>query len=504
MPTMWETFPVKFEGGWRTDLGRLDQGMAAPGSATKLENFEPSINGGYAKIKGYEKFSSTVVDAEETSIVGVIVADVTTALVRKGDKYYTSTGTTWTEKLEVTTGGATKLSHDTFNFDGDDKIVIVDGVEDPAVYDVTTGVLTLDTGAPADVTGASIVKVFKNHVFFAKGPLLTFTAPFEEDNYEPGDGAGTINVGGVITGLIVFREQLIIFTIDSILRLSGNTEADFVLQPITNKTGCLSPHTIQEVGGDILYLGPDGIRWLSATEKNNDFGLDRASSNIQNEVVSAIAGNNDFCSTVIRSKNQYRIFLYQDSKPTNLSEGLISTIFSNQSVGNISWSKIVGMKVWAVDSKQFEDREVIFFSSDTNYVYKMESSNGFDGGNIRYVFETPYMPINDPRIRKTIYKHSVYIKPTGNFEINAQLRFDYNPSGGVPSPSFTLTRESGGIVWGSFTWGSGAYGAAGAQTLVNQTVGSGFVVALRYEGNDTNPPFNMDYTVLEFRVNERR
>jgi hypothetical protein len=207
---------------------------------------------------------------------------------------------------------------------------------------------------------------------------------------------------------------------------------------------------------------------------------------------------------VIRSKNQYRIFLYQDSKPTNLSEGLISTIFSNQSVGNISWSKIVGMKVWAVDSKQFEDREVIFFSSDTNYVYKMESSNGFDGGNIRYVFETPYMPINDPRIRKTIYKHSVYIKPTGNFEINAQLRFDYNPSGGVPSPSFTLTRESGGIVWGSFTWGSGAYGAAGAQTLVNQTVGSGFVVALRYEGNDTNPPFNMDYTVLEFRVNERR
>lgn len=505
MSTKWETFAIKFEGGWRTDLGRLDQGISAPGSATILDNFEPSVDGGYRRIQGYAKFSPNDVDPAQTGhVLTAIAVQADKCLARKGNKYYTSTGGAWTSVLTATTTGGSRISYDSYNFNGTEKFVVVDGFEDPAFYSVVAGTMAYDTNAPADVTGASIVCVFKNSLFFAKNNLLTFTVPYTDNDYDLGDGAGVINIGNTITGLTVFREELIIFTTDSIHRLSGNTSEDFVLNPITSKTGCLNHFTIQEVGGDIMYLGPDGIRWLSATTKNNDFGLERASANIQSKAISIISSGATYASIPVRNKNQYRLFTYIESRPINLAEGLIATKFSDQQTTNIAWSRTLGIKVYSAHSRQFSDREVILFSSENQYVYKMDSGNSFDGDPIKAVFETPYMPITDPRVRKTIYKHSLYLKTQGTFNFNVNLRLDYNPSGSIQPPAFTLASQTGLGVWGSSTWGGFKYSKAVSDTFVNQTVGSGFVVALRYEDNSTNPPFTLDYVILEYGTNERR
>lgn len=505
MPTRWDTFLVKFEGGWRTDLGRLDQGLNAPGSATILKNFEPSVTGGYSRILGYEKFDDEDVDSEQAgNVIGVIVIDEVTALARKGDKYYTSSGSGWTSKLTITNVGAARLSFVSYKFSTEEKIIVVDGVEDPAIYNVATGTMTLDTAAPADVTGARIVRLFKNHLFFAKDNMLTFTAPYTDTDYNPANGSGAINIGNPITGLIPFRDQLIIFTTDSIHRLVGNTSEDFILTPITTKTGCLCPHSVEEVGGDIMYLGPDGVRWLSATERNNDFGLERASAKIQNKAISIINSNCGYTALVVRAKNQYRLFTYIAATPTALSEGLLATKFSDQGTTDISWARVVGMKVYSGHSRQFRDREVILFTSDTGYVYKMESGNSFDGVDINAVFETPYMPINDPRIRKTFYKHSLYIKTQGLFSLSTNLRLDSNASGSIQPPVFNLGSNTGTAIWGQATWGQFRYSQAVADIFVNQLVGSGFVAALRYEDTSSNPPFTLDYVILEYSTNERR
>jgi hypothetical protein len=505
MSTNWATFPIKFEGGWRTDLGRLEQGFNAPGSATRLINFEPSIRGGYSRIEGFAKFDDDDVDSLETDpVIGVVVLDESTALARKGPNYYQSSGSGWTEKATVASPGASRISFDIYNFDGNERVIIVDGVDDPVVYNTSGDTMTFDTSAPADVTGATIVRVFKNHVFFAKNNLLTFTAPFTDNDYNSGNGAGEINIGASITGLIVFREQLIIFTTNSIKRLVGNTSEDFVLQPITDNTGCLCQFTVQEVGGDIMYLGPDGVRWLSATERNEDFGLDRASANIQDEILNIINLNCAYSTMVIRSKNQYRFFTYVDSTPKNLAKGFIATKFSEQSVTNISWAATQGIKVYSCHSRQFRDREVILFTSSDGYVYRMESGNSFDGEAIKYSFETPYMPINDPRIRKTMYKHSLYLKSQGSFTLTCRLKFNYDPSGSIQPPPFDITSSTSTAIYGQAIYGSSVYGTAVADTFVNQTVGSGFVVALRYDGEDTNPPFILTHAVLEFSTNERR
>lgn len=504
MSTRWESYPLKFEGGWRTDLGRLDHGMNAPGSATTLKNFEPSITGGYSRISGYSKFSTTEVGAETGNVTGVISVDEVTVLARRGKKYYTSSGTSWTEKLEVTNTGGTRISFAVYKFDTSEKIVIVDGVEDPVFYTVTGGTMSIDTNAPAEVTGARIVREFKNQLWFAKNNILTCTSPWTDNDYDTGNGSFQIAVSHNITGLIPFRDQLIVFTTDSIHRISGDTSENFVMSPITARTGCLCPYSVEEVGGDVMYLGPDGIRWLSATERNNDFGLERASHKIQDKALSIINSNCGYTALVVRSKNQYRLFTYISSTPRELSEGLLGVKFSDQGATDISWARVVGMKVYSGHSRQYRDREVIVFSSEDGYVYQMENGSSFDGAPINAVFETPYMPINDPRIRKTFYKHTLYLKTRGLFSFDVNLRLDYNPSGSIQPPTFSFGSNTGTAIWGTSIWGQFKYSRAVSDTFINQVVGSGFTVALRYEDTSTNPPFTLDYVILEFGTNERR
>ena len=61
MPDRWQTYPLEFSGGLISNLSPLQHGSTAPGSARILTNFEPSTDGGYRRIEGFEKFNSNTV-----------------------------------------------------------------------------------------------------------------------------------------------------------------------------------------------------------------------------------------------------------------------------------------------------------------------------------------------------------------------------------------------------------------------------------------------------------
>lgn len=505
MATRWETFPIPLTGGLITNLGRLEQGIRAPGSATMLQNFEPDVQGGYTRLQGFVKFSSTQVTG--TGLIrGIVALSPSECLVERGGKYYYSSGTTWTEKLTLTNSSILRVRSETYLFGTDSKTVVVDGVNPPAYYNHTSSTMAYTVGPPSDVNGANRVKVFKSHLFFTKGNILSFAAPFTDDDFDPANGAGAINVGDTITGLTVFRDQLIIFCLNKIFRLSGNSEADFVLSPITNNTGCLCGDTVQEVGGDIMYLGPDGIRYLSASERENDFGLVRASEKIQNQVLEVASTECVYSSVTISKKNQYRLFYYVGNTTATNSRGFLATKYSNQTADNISWATIKGVRVYSLSKYQDRESEVILFGSDTGFVYRMEAGNSFDGENIEAIFETPFIPVNDPKIRKTFYKHTLYVRPSATFELECALRFDYNQANSSSPKSFVVKSAGGASAYEDATsvYGTSVYGSRGDEQYFTNVVGSGFVVALRYKSSTQSAPFNLNFVILEYRTNERR
>jgi len=655
----WQTYPVEFRGGLITNLSPLQQGTNSPGSARILRNFEPSVEGGYRRVEGFDKYDSNIIppygepvvhgasQSGTTLIIGAIhttpvagdtleiagvsgtytiasggvsfdatnnratltlstslasspanaavvtfktttsnyvtigvaswedsaivcknadifksggsgftkinVPDYGTPLVNAGsqtgsslaidgltsapqagdvfkvagiDKVYTvlanatvsSGGATLSINpalasspdddavitfLSTSREGANKTRFAKYNFNGTEKIALVDGLNEPALYDNTTFTVLLD--APTDVIGATFVAEVKNHLFFAKGSTVTFTAPYSDTDFSVANGGGNINVGGTVTALAVFRQQLIIFTETSIHQLTGNTVADFNLQPITTDIGCIDSDTVQEIGGDVMFLGPDGLRLVSGTDRIGDFGLAVVSKTIQDTMTRFISANTSFTSCVIREKSQYRILGFNNNITQENAQGILATQFAPQGGDNMAWAETRGIRANVADSNYNQNTEVVLFSHDDGYLYQMESGNSFDGANIKTTFATPHMPISDPRRRKTFYKLFLYTDPQGSVSFNVSLKLDFDSQGTIqPAPLSILNTQGVVGFFGTGTFGSTKFGTKLLKLFEAQVVGSGFTVSFQFDSDDTNPPYSIDALTVEYGLNDRR
>ena len=659
MADRWSTYPIEFKGGLITNLSPLQLGINAPGSARILKNYEPSVEGGYRRIEGYEKYDTafiptlgsglvqgsgqtgttlivanlctTPIEGDQFTIAGVTgtytiatggvtyststkraTLTLTTALASspadkaaityvtnrglitgvaawrgqavavRNECTYKSTGTGWTrinvpnygtslvqggsqtggtlvvdgltgvpqasdtfsiagvELVYTVTNDATvasgvatltitpnlasspadnavvtfltssRISSDKSRFEKyrigtSEKFVEVDGTNFPAIYDGST--YKVLTGATVDVEGAQHVVFFKNQLFFAKGDKVTFTSPYTDDDFNPANGAGILSVGSDITGMIVFREQLIIFSQQRINRLTGSTLSDFVLQPITMNIGCVDTDTIQEIGSDVMFLGPDGLRLLSATERNNDFDLAVVSKPIQSEMTAFISASTSFSSVVIRQKSQYRILGYNANITDDAALGVLGTQMSGDQTGVLSWAELRGFRAYVADSDYFGRAETVLFANDSGYVYKMESGNSLDGANITAAFSTPFMPINDPRIRKAFYKAYLYLDPQGSVTTLLNLKLDFDDADVVQPDTITLSNAAGSIgLYGgqTATYGTSVYGEKLKNVFQTQVVGSGFAVSLQFVSQSQDPPYSLDAVTLEYSTHDRR
>jgi hypothetical protein len=657
MPTAWETFPIEVKGGLVTNISPLQQGITAPGSARRLVNFEPSIEGGYKRILGYTKFDSAFVppygeplvqgsgqsgttlliaNIYDTPVVGdrLTIAGVTgtytvsavtfttaaktatltlgtslasspadkaavtfsnntnlieglvyfnqRAIVARGSNLWSSDGTGWikintpsygtvlvnggsqtgsslvvdgltgvpqqgdtfsvagvekvyaiTSSVTVTSGGATfaispalassptdnaaitfrstgrpdssKMRFERYNFSGTPSVVGVDGANRPFKYSGST--FSVITTAPSDVLGASHVTQFKNHLFFANGTNLTFTAPYTDTDFSSANGAGSINLAHVVTGMIVFREQLIIFSTDQIHRIVGNTISDFQLQPISADIGCVRTDTIQEVGGDIAFLGPDGVRLLSATDKIGDFGFAVASRPIQSEVDDLVSSNTSFTSCVIRGKNQYRLFGYASSRTPSTATGVLATQFVDQTAQGMAWAEINGVLAYVADSiySSADSSETLLFANKDGYVYRLESGNSFDGTAISSQYFTPHIPLSDPRVRKTFYKLTTYVNPEGSISGSVSPELNFSQLNVIQPPTISLSNTADTpFLYGSAVYGTATYGGKLTYTFTSQMVGSGFTVSLQYNFSSISPPFSLDAITIEYLNNDRQ
>ena len=400
------------------------------------------------------------------------------------------------------TAGKTRFAR--YNYSGTEKIAIVDGTNVPALYD--KNIFTALNDAPSDVAAAKFVVNFKNQLFFAKDNLITFTAPYTDNDFTVANGSGTISVGADVTGMIVFRQQLIIFTESSIFQLTGNTILDFALQPITLDIGCVDEDTIQEVGGDVMFLAPDGLRLLSGTDRIGDFGLAVVSKSIQKEVTDFVNTNTSFTSVVIRDKSQYRILGYNNNIAEANAQGILGTQMAVQGGEGMAWADLRGIRAYVADSRFFQNSETIVFANNDGYLYQMEQDNSFDGKNIESSFATPYLPITDPRVRKTFYKMFLYTDPQGSVSFDMSLKLDFDQKDSIQPTRINFDNNTGQVAFfGQATYGSTAVFSNKLLTLFEtQVIGSGFVVSLQYTTDSTDPPFSLDAITLEYGTNTRR
>ena len=474
----------------------LVDGGSQTGTSLVIDGLDTAPQAGDAfKIAGIDLIYTVTANATVTSGSATLAIDPALASSPADNAVITF--------LSTSREDANRTRFAKYNFNGTEKIAIVDGLNEPALYDNTTFTVLLD--APTDVIGATFVAEVKNHLFFAKGSVLTFTAPYTDSDFTVANGSGSINIGGRITALAVFRQQLIIFTESSIHQLTGNTIADFTLQPITTDIGCIDSDTVQEIAGDIMFLGPDGLRLLSGTDRIGDFGLASVSKAIQSDMTSFVSNNTSFSSCVVREKSQYRIFGYNNNITQENSQGVLVTQFAPQGGEGMAFAELRGIRSYVSDSDYNLNVEVVLFSNDDGYLYQMESGNSFDGQNIKTTFATPHLPISDPRKRKTFYKLFLYTDPQGSVAFDVSLKLDFDSQGTIQPPPISILNTQGTVgFFGSGTFGVTRFGTKLLKLFQTQVIGSGFTVSFQFESDDQNPPYSIDALTTEYAIHDRR
>ena len=78
------------------------------------------------------------------------------------------------------------------------------------------------------------------------------------------------------------------------------------LAEVAKDVGTIAHHSIQELGGDLLFLSKDGFRTIAGTERIGDVELGTVSKQIQKRI--ADIGYDNVTAVVIGDKSQYRLF----------------------------------------------------------------------------------------------------------------------------------------------------------------------------------------------------
>ena len=195
MPDRWTTNAFELKGGLITNLSPLQHGIGAPGSARILRNFEPSQSGGYRRIEGYSKWSSSALS--NSGPVRGLVYYGGNVYAARNTGLYRSSGSAWTEVTNNATfssagvnlnAGSGKVRFLKYNFDGTEKIMVVDGSSKPFTFNNT--VFKSLSSLSSDFTGADFVVNFKNHIFIANNRKLLFSAPYEDEDFTSASGGG--------------------------------------------------------------------------------------------------------------------------------------------------------------------------------------------------------------------------------------------------------------------------------------------------------------------------
>jgi len=394
--------------------------------------------------------------------------------------------------------GVTKVRFEKINF-GTPKIVLTDGINPAATYDGTHYIQITDSNAPTD---PKLAAEFQNHLFLTGDPTevsnLYFSAPTAETDFDPANGAGVINVGFEIVAIKKFRNVLYIFGTNNIKRLVGENSANFSLETVTSNLGCLATDSVVELGGDLLFLAPDGIRPIGGTNKIGDVNLETVSKNIQSAINTIITTEDlsTLTSVIIRAKSQFRYIFSSTS-----STGVLGALREFEGQYAFEFGQTLNLACTCADSGYIGTKEFVIHGDSAGKVFQQESGNAFDTSNIISIYKTPFIYMDNPEQRKNYYSVSTYMSSEGVNNILLGVTYDYEGTEVLNPQNLVIDLNNPAAFYDSGTNiavfdTTDIYDGNPSPVESSTFSGSGKAVSFRYVTDDKNPSHSIQgYTV---------
>ena len=564
MPDAIQSFKLICTGGLNSNENHLDLSDNGPGSASRLLNYEPSLFGGYRRIEGFDEYDSDygeVTVAGSTTgqgrVLGIVIFknDVTggsTIIAARQDAsattysfYYYTANVGWRKftlnhsaTRSMTANGLTvnRLRHVQFNFGTGNKIVFVDGVNEAIIFDgahwceiksTNSGGYTAGTshdngngtaGGAMALNAPSLVDVFENHLFLsghtATGAAIAYSKPNDPYTWTSAAGAGQVTAGFDVVQIKPFRDNLFVFGSKDIKKITVNSSNAFVIENVTTNVGCVAADSVLEIGGDLVFMSPSGVRPVAGTSRIGDVEISPLSTAIQSTLVDIIK-NEDMdalIGVVIRSKSQIR-YLITSTVGSALqgvteSVGIIGGL--TNSSGSLAWEfgELLGIRASCCTSDYIGSEELVLFGDHDGKVYQMEKGTSFNGSNIISVYSTPYLDFGETEQRKELSKINTFVRAEGPFEMNLAVDYDWGDYNTAVPNTYTQASAGAPTTYAgrnvTYNGTNIVYGGASKPVMTSDVQGSGFSVRATFVTDGQSEPFSVQGLVFEFSAAGRR
>ena len=533
---MSQPFGVSCRGGLNTNLNQLEM-LRQPGLATRLRNFEVDPDGGYRRINGFTPFGGASATRPNTTedILGCFVYADGVIVCSGTGIFFSQDGITWLQINRLSAGGGDDyttftgkalsartgqgqcsfaLFENSYTYG---QVIISDGANKPFAFRMEgTGALNTRTFYTELITVDSTNSVkyitVHDHHLIAAGVANNNSTVYYSVNNDPTDftgvGANAIVISDKIVGIRGFREDLFIFCENSIHKLINiNNSSTVAVVPVAENVGCLSGYSIQEIGGDLVFLSPDGIRTIAGTARIGDVELGSVSRQIQSIIGELAASINTYTidSCVLRSKSQYRLFYTDPTLASTVSKGIIGTLTPN----GFEWSETLGIQAMGLTTGfDYNGVEKAYHGDKDGYIYNHDSGNSFNpagsASNIEAIYQTPNYDFGDIGTRKTLKYVRMSFSPEGSCQPTLRVRYDYENTD-IPQPvDYTLSNIPLPAIFGSGVFGTATFGATNDPMVRQAVEGSGNTCSFRLQSIDQNAPYSINGLYIDYMPSGRR
>jgi len=581
MPDQIQSYKVICNGGLNSNENHLDLSDNNPGAATRLVNYEVSLFGGYRRIEGFAEYNagtsasnnySEVKDASTAArgpvlctalyddpvlASNVIIAarkDPTTdtysfyrsrigsnsawhkislTTTRVGAGHNASSGTPLTRLTTDGTTTVTKVRFTKFNFGDDNKIVFVDGVNPAIVFDGTSWevILKANTGGTSSPGGPNcldkpaLVDNFESHLFLSgdrtDSAVVAYSHAEDPFRFEAtgGSTAGQLIVGFDVVQFKPFRTNLFIFGDNAIKKATPDVTAGFVIDNVTANVGCVARDSVVEIGGDLVFLSPDGFRPVAGTSRIGDVEIETISKNIQ-QVLGDLSVTFDLTTlnaVVIRSKSQVRFFIGDDTTTVPSSFGIIGGLRSADQKLGWEFGTLLGIRASCCDSAYIKTttssnlnitQELVVHGDYDGKVYQQESGKTFNGVDILSVYSTPYFDLGDTETRKVFRKVNAFVRAEGPLTMQMGLTYDWDDPRVTNPAAYSQDSAGAPVKYGALGVDYGVtnvvYGGTDKPIITTSIQGSGYAIQLTFVTLGSFDPYSIQGMVFEFSVAGRR
>ena len=420
-------------------------------------------------------------------------------LLYDGTSWYLNVFTMTNSEADVTLSPDGAYEFDIANVEGfgaTDKLYGADGVNKAFQWDGTS-FLQITTGMTTDAP--KYVREHKNFLFlaFTEGSLQwsSIGDPF---TWSVLTGSTEVAVAGEITGIErVPGDVLHIATRSRTYLLYGSTTVGgsdpWNLRQHARTVGCL-PGSLQRMWSNI-FADDRGLMYLENTEAYGNFMDGTLSTPIQplyNTQRSKIT-----CSTINRTKNQYRLF-FNDKSAFYLT-------FVNREVIGIMTENFEDQFQCSFSGEASDGTERIFMGSDDGFVHELDSGTSFDGAVVDFYMRANFNHGGAMEIRKHFKRVSLDIDCEGtSVSVNTQVILGYEDLEEASAETLPVTFSGGDAYWNVGNWESFSWSTPGTNRAELQISGVADNISLNIAGSHTYEKPHTVYSALFHYLPRRR